>query len=130
MTRYELLNNLLERINRGESVNIQTDDGRNALMLASQDSNLEIVKELLKDPKIDVNVLDVFNNTALIWASYKGELEIVKELLKDPKIDISVVDSDGKTALGYAKEKGYKEIESLLMTFNNNKVETFEDMGW
>lgn len=124
----KVLNSLLERINRGESVNIVDKFGNTALIRAAYIGELGIVNELLKDKTIDPNILNISGDNALILASYQGYVDIVRDLLKHGKIDPNIVDRDGKTALDYAKDKGYREIESLLNNFK--KVVTFEDMGW
>ena len=49
---------------------------------ASKFGHLKIVKELLKDPRVNCN------DFPIIYASENGNLEIVKELLKDPRTNI------------------------------------------
>ena len=53
---------------------------------ASLNGHLEIVKELLKDHRVDPSELD---NLATVLASENDHLEVVKELLKDPRVDPS-----------------------------------------
>ena len=43
--------------------------------------SLEVVKELLKDSRVNPS----HNNEAIIGTSKNGHLEVIKELLKDPR---------------------------------------------
>ena len=74
----------------------------NALILAIGKGNIEIIKLLLNNPKIDINqkliIIQIQNSqnnqrndekNALIHAIEKGNVEIVKLLLSNPKIDIN-----------------------------------------
>ena len=56
---------------------------------ASEYGRLEIVRELLKDKRVDPST---WNNHAIRYASSNGHLEIVRELLKDSRVDPSIVD--------------------------------------
>ena len=56
-----------------------------ALMWASENDNLEVVKLLLAVPGINVNRTDKYGVTALNEASYSGHSEVVKVLLAAPQ---------------------------------------------
>ena len=57
-----------------------------SLRYASLNGRLEVVRELLKDSRVDPSVV---NNYAIQWASRNGHLEVVRELLKDSRVDPS-----------------------------------------
>eukprot|EP00833_Pecoramyces_ruminatium_P011456 jgi/Orpsp1_1/1185488/evm.model.c7180000094036.1 len=58
----------------------------------------EIVKLLLKQPGIDVNIQGIKGDTTLMLAVHKGYIDIVKLLLDKP-IDVNIQNSKGYTAL-------------------------------
>ena len=49
---------------------------------------LQVVEELLKHPKTDVNKPDKNGYSALIWAADLNQPDIVKILLKHPAIEV------------------------------------------
>ena len=73
-------------------------------MRASYFNYPKIVKELLKDPNIDVNIQN-FNqkNTALILASKVGRIDVIKILLDHHNINWSLKNNDGKVFFDYLK---------------------------
>jgi len=97
--------------------------------------NVEIVKELLKHPGIDVNAKSNNGTTALINACrncdyyiykydvQKNALEIVKELLKCKDINYNDKDDTGMTALMYAYKnnstKIIKELYKYIISIEN-----------
>ena len=68
-------------------------------MLASFEGYLDVVKELLQHPKIDINLQDRNGDTALMHAATRGRLGVVRELLKRPGIDVNLQNRYGDTAL-------------------------------
>ena len=61
-----------------------------ALMMAAGKGNLPLVRMLLAEHEIDVNVL-IDDFTPLMLAAYRGHLDIVQALLAMPKIDVHLV---------------------------------------
>ena len=79
------------------------------LEIASDDGQLEMVKILLKDPRVDPSD---DNNNSIRRASKNGHLEIVKLLLQDPRVD----PSDGNNySIKAASENGHIKIVRLLL---------------
>lgn len=74
------------------------------LMRAARYGNVEIVRELLKTPGIDVNRCGGYG-TALIVAAKYSHPEVVKLLLTVPNIDIDATDFKDKTAKDYARQE-------------------------
>ncbi|KAI2500210.1 methyltransferase [Fragilaria crotonensis] len=70
-----------------------------ALFSACTNENSDIVRELLKHDKVDVNCMNSHGLTALISACTDENLEIVRELLKHDKVDVNCMNSHGLTAL-------------------------------
>lgn len=101
----------------GADVNARDNRGRNALVCALLNSDVEKVKavtRLLLDCKVDVNVRGEGRKTPLILAVEKKNLDLVQMLLEQTAIEINDTDSEGKTALLLAVELRLKEIARLL----------------
>ena len=108
-------------------------ESRTALFMAIEKGNIEIIKLLLNNDKLDINVINEFYNgtyfvdeTVLHVAIEKENIEIIKLLLNNDKLDVntfrSEVNYDGeKTALFMAIEKENVEIVELLL--KNDKID-------
>ncbi|MCI0381476.1 MAG: ankyrin repeat domain-containing protein [Chlamydiae bacterium] len=83
-----------------------------AIEVASKYGHLEIVKELLKDSRVDPSDDYVKTNGAILFASANGHLEVVKELLKDSRVDPS---ANNQEALQCAIKNNYLEVVKELL---------------
>ncbi len=54
-----------------------------AIRSASEYGHIDVVRELLNDPRVDPSVLE---NRAIFLAAYGGHKEVVSELLKDVRV--------------------------------------------
>jgi len=97
----------------GVDVNIPDHDGDTALMAASANDNIEIVRLLLeaganpnihKTPPIQ---------TPLMTASARGHIEIVRMLL-DAGAKVETLDEDGWSAIMYARAQDNMDIVEML----------------
>jgi len=102
-----------------EKFNIKGD--HSALTLAVEISTLEIVKLLLSQPGIDVNITSR-SYTPLMIAAEFGKTEVVKLLLSHPDVDINCQNENGFTALFLAIYNEHKEIVELLLKHRNIKL--------
>lgn len=111
--KYNLVERLLEY-----QVDVDERGSHNmtALMWASIHSNIEIVKLLLKQPLIDVNVQNDFGKTALMLAT---RYDIYVALL-EYKANMDLRDEDGKTALMKAIPDGNADVPKLLIDAGAN----------
>ena len=81
-----------------------------ALLNASKNGNLKIVKELCAKG-VNVNAAETKDGyTALMWASQEGHLEIVRELCERGANVNAATTDDGSTALVWASQNGHLEI--------------------
>ncbi|WP_162848928.1 ankyrin repeat domain-containing protein, partial [Wolbachia endosymbiont of Laodelphax striatellus] len=90
----------------------------------SANLSLELIKCLINQPGLDVNVRGLNGKTPLHCAIEFDELSMVDLLLTKKNINPFVEDNDGKTSLDYAKEGKKAEILQALI---NNKYGSEED---
>lgn len=86
--------------------------------------SLELIKCLINQPGLDVNVRGLNGKTPLHCAIEFDELSMVDLLLTKKNINPFVEDNDGKTSLDYAKEGKKAEILQALI---NNKYGSEQD---
>jgi serine/threonine-protein phosphatase 6 regulatory ankyrin repeat subunit B len=77
--------------------------------------NIEVIKQLLDNNFIDINVQDKDGKTALILACDWNHVDIIKLLLSNDKIDIFINDNNNKIALDYIN----KDNTELLNIFKD-----------
>jgi len=103
----------LLRENPDMSINLGDDyDGMTALHCASLWNRHKVVKELLRHPGIDVNVLDDEGDTAFLIACMEENKQIIRLLIKDPRVDLAIPDPEGCTPLWKACSLG--SIETII----------------
>jgi serine/threonine-protein phosphatase 6 regulatory ankyrin repeat subunit B len=85
------------KLQAGDNVNAQRDDGITALFFASQEGHLEIVSALLLHSKVVVNVQQEDGRTALFIASEEGHVEVVRALLQHNTVDVNAKDHEGRS---------------------------------
>ena len=124
LVKYVIVNNhvsLLKVLLLNKKTNL--DD---CIEIAIQNGRLEMVKILLKDPRVDPSG---DNNYSIRRASKNGHLEIVKLLLQDPRVDPS---DRNNYSIKVASENGHIKIVRLL--FRNkrvrNKMSNYEISLW
>lgn len=98
----------------GFDINTRSKFGDNVLEIACESSQLELIKELLTYPELNVNNQNKFNNTSLIWSCKEEHVHIVKELLKRSDIDVNLKNQWNFSALGFAYQYHNQELIDLL----------------
>lgn len=113
-----------------EEVNRQDDKGWTALLYASQNGHLKIVR-LLLDQHADINHKTHNGETALLlscrsghdasfmFQSQKGYIEVAEYLLNRNAENLNSQDENGNTALIEGARKGHTEIVRLLLSQSN-----------
>ncbi len=90
--------------------------GSSALILASHNGHLEVVRLLLAHQDVDVNKTRKADGaTALIIASHDGRVELVRLLLAHPDVEANRTSTDGRSALCFASQSGHGAIVSVLV---------------
>ncbi|MFP3032571.1 MAG: ankyrin repeat domain-containing protein, partial [Wolbachia sp.] len=86
----------------------------------SANLSLELIKCLINQPGVDVNVRGLNGKTPLHYAVEINELSMVALLLNRKNINPLITDDDGKSVLDCAKEE-------ILQALINNKYGSEED---
>ena len=104
-------------LDRGAAVDAVTVSGVTALLYASQDGHLKIVRCLVERGGANVNAAKSTSGyTALMCASQEGHLEIVRCLVERGGANVNAAKTtDGMTALMWASQKGHLEIARFLV---------------
>jgi len=97
-------------------------NGWTILMSACAYGQVDVVKDLIKHRKIDINMTsEIKGNTALHVASANGYIVCVTELLSARGVEINKSNFYGNTALYFASKEGYIDIVTLLLKYGANK---------
>ncbi|WP_454782333.1 ankyrin repeat domain-containing protein [Legionella sp. WA2022007384] len=87
--------------------------GGGLLFMACKNGHLDMVKELLLQPGVEINPHR--GMTPLSIACYKGHVEVVKTLLAQEGIEINLADDLGATPLFYACQNGHVDVVKELL---------------
>jgi len=105
---------------------VLNESGSTALIVASENGNLDAVRMLLSY-EADLSLKDRSGNNALIRAARKGHFDVVEELLFR-KANINSVGQHGRTILMEAAENGQVRVVKLLIK-KGAKVSVKDDFG-
>jgi len=111
-------------LNKGADINARYYDNNNILHIASQNRYGIKVIEILLEQKMDVNSLNIYNQTPLYFAVNRWADEIAETLLKsgaNPNIQSSEKNTNGWTPLMLTAKSNSIDCAILLMEFNADK---------
>lgn len=114
-------------------INSQDKKGRSALMMATKCGYTEIVKQLLEQKDLRVNLRNFRGNSALLLAAWNNYLEVVKLLLTNtfvPNINVNLQNIHGDTALIFASRWGYTGIVKLLLGRKDLNINLKDNSGY
>eukprot|EP01018_Ginkgo_biloba_P038733 Gb_38613 [translate_table: standard] len=86
------------------------------LHIAAHEGHTDIVKELLKTPKILVYAVDNEGRSALHISAMKGHMGIVQEIMLHSPDCLELITDDGKTALHLAIENDKEEVVDHMLS--------------
>lgn len=89
-------------------------------MLAAYAGRIEIVRILLKQPLINVNLQNAQGETALIIALKNRHEEVAKILLQHPSIDAAIIDSKGNSAISLSRSADLQD--TIIRTISSSDV--------
>ena len=115
---------------RGEDVNSsQAIWGISALMWAVRMKHNSIVRVLIEQPGLEVNMRDGLGLTALHWAATDDNADAVPLLLADPRVDVNCKSSIGRNALFCAALYGNVEAVQFLLADQRSDVNNVDKDG-
>lgn len=101
-------------VQRGFDPNTLNPQARHGLNIALADSALKAAEALLNAPGIDVNFLNLDDESPLMFAALNGHLALAQNLIGKE----ADVNKTGWTPLHYAATNGHVEIMRLLLEHN------------
>lgn len=111
----------LENAIAAEGVNAPDADGWTPLHIAARTGDIDVVRDLIAQPIIDVNVKNRWKSTPLMIAAGSGSLEIVELLLRHPRTQVDLqAEYYGRTALIEASLKGHLHVVKALVMHGAN----------
>lgn len=125
--RSESVATIEEIIRGGFDIEARDDQGRTALLLATQLNNVKAARVLI-DSGADVNAKDNIDDSPFLYAGAEGRLEILRMTLEHGA-DLSSVNRYGGTALIPAAHHGHVEtVQELLKT--KIDIDHVNFLGW
>ncbi|MHB1948187.1 MAG: ankyrin repeat domain-containing protein [Gammaproteobacteria bacterium] len=125
-TSAELIDDILSKRNNPKSINYPVWDGSTALMLATLENNVDLVKTLL-EKKAHPNISDLSRATPLFYAAERGSPEIVRlladalmQMKKEDKINVERTDN-GETPILIAAKLNHVEVLAELANYVPNE---------
>ena len=85
---------------------------------AIERNNMEKLKALLKDPKVNINQLNEKKETPLMVAIRQGNKAMVEDILNHPKVNVNLKSHGGETAIHYVIL--FSQTEKLLSDILNH----------
>ena len=105
-------------INEGANLNVTTEGGSTALILASELGLVDVVEAMITK-NVDVNQKSEPGYTALMLAADNGHAQVVKVLL-NAGADVTAKSKTGFTALSLAKDSRNSEVVEILRNAGAN----------
>ena len=96
---------------RGFDANTIDASGQNGLFIAIREASLKVSKVLIEAPKINLNALNIQDESPLMLAALKGQLELANQMVKKG----ADVNKTGWTPLHYAATTGQLAVIRLLI---------------
>ncbi|MBR3628633.1 MAG: ankyrin repeat domain-containing protein, partial [Elusimicrobia bacterium] len=110
-------------------INENIDNKKEISFYLAEKGNLELIKYLIKEKKLDVNSKSYFHNKTVLSSSCKsGNIDLVKYLIKHGA-DVNVKNKYGQTILFSACESGNLELVKYLVEEKNLAVNVKNKYG-
>jgi ankyrin repeat protein len=90
------------------------DFDQTAFLKAAYRGRVGVVRVLLADERVDVNVAAAFGDSAVHYAARFGHTEVMRALLDDVRVAVNATDSCGRSALALARSWGKAGVLALL----------------
>ncbi|MEC1179525.1 ankyrin repeat domain-containing protein [Metasolibacillus meyeri] len=118
----------LALVDAGVNINVTDTNGRTAVMAATYNNEVEIVKRLI-ERGADINIRDKQLNNVLLYAGASGYLSIVK-LAIEAGAATTITNRFGGIAIIPAAERGHVEIVKELLENSDTNVNHINNLHW
>jgi len=105
---------------KGKYVDVVSETGFTALIIASAHGHSDAIKYLLTDAGADVNAMHETRVTPLMYAAASGHVEAMTLLLNEGKVDVNEMHTNGGSALLEAATGGAGEAMKFLLSRGAN----------
>ena len=119
-------------IQKGMNINSLDKDGKTAILISTEQNNIEMVRWLVEHgAEIDFrdqnkNIID---NTPFLYAGAKG-LDEILDILIPLNLDVNILNGYGGNALIPACESGYVSTVKKLLEKTDVEVNLINNLGW
>jgi ankyrin repeat protein len=100
---------------------LQNDVVTSAILLASEEGNLDALEQLVNIHRLDLNVTNQLQESPLHFASSSGNEKVVAYLLRRG-LNVEAEDSRGDTPLFYAARNGHAKLIRFMCAGSNRLV--------
>eukprot|EP00094_Tigriopus_californicus_P001439 TCALIF_01394-PA protein Name:"Similar to Ank3 Ankyrin-3 (Mus musculus)" AED:0.04 eAED:0.04 QI:152/0.83/1/1/0.83/0.85/7/104/778 len=112
---------------RGASQSSRTKIGQSPLILASSESNVEVIQYLIQAAEVDVMERDFENMTCLHYTAQRN-LFFPSKILLEEGVEINAKDMRLSSPLHYSSQHGYSRLNKMLLS-NGADVNAQDAMG-
>lgn len=135
LNHIDILSVLISHININARYSTKKINKATFLIESVKNCSKEVIKFLINNTNINVNIQDDSGNTAIIYAikdnSKKNDNIDIIELLLEKGANVLIRNFENKSALNYAIERNKENIALLLLTkghdVNSNELLTYND---
>jgi ankyrin repeat protein len=120
-----LFRDVIEASNQTYFIDVLSDNGDNAIILAARNNHLKLL-DLALEVGLDINHMSKYGHTALTWACICGNTDIVRKLLVKGANPFQE-SPEGRTALHYACLHSKVTIIGILFEVIFAKFGTYRD---
>lgn len=106
-------------LSNGASKSAVNEEGKNALLLAIENGDQQMIEYAINELKLDVNAVSAANENALMLSCKSQNLLLVKQLL-DQTANLEFENNLGETALFYANRNDNPALFELFLQRNVN----------
>ena len=114
---------------KGININLTTNNGKNCLHIAADNSRLNLCRTLIRKHNCDVELPDHDGWAALHYFAKKGSYELVKAVA-DMGIHINLPTNKGKNCLHIAADNSHFDLCRTLISKHNFDVQLSDHDGW
>jgi ankyrin repeat protein len=115
LQNYQMQLMLLEHQKKKRLMIQRAGTGKSLLTWAAETGDSQLVHAVLRNPRVDVNIQDYYQQTPLMYAVAHGDKNILANLLIHSDIRVNLIDGQGRSGIFYAAQGGHEDIVNMLI---------------